>query len=190
MKKAIIMFGPPGCGKGTHSALLAKKLSFSHISTGQILRDSIEAGNLLGKKVAPLIKAGNLVPDELVLGLIEEFISKNKSSTGLIFDGFPRTLKQARLLHSLFEKHMINDVSVVNLRVNKDELINRILARAKAEGRADDNLETVKNRFGIYEEQTAPILSFYASLIPENVQNISTENEIEAVHRDILNSLK
>lgn len=157
----LILFGPPGAGKGTQAQLLEKKYELTHISTGDILRGAIAAGTPLGVQAKEFMDKGQLVPDEMVIGIIQEFIRAHRDVKGFIFDGFPRTRPQAvkldQMLHD--EGTMIN--AVLLLSVEKEELVQRLLQRAKLEGRADDKEEVIENRIQVYHEQTAPVASHY-----------------------------
>ena len=157
----LILFGPPGAGKGTQAQLLEKRYALTHISTGDILRQAIAAETPLGLQAKAFMDKGQLVPDEMVIGIIREFIHAHRDVKGFIFDGFPRTRPQAvqldQMLHD--EGTMIN--AVLLLSVEKEELVQRLLQRAKLEGRADDKEEVIENRIKVYHEQTAPVASHY-----------------------------
>jgi len=157
----LILFGPPGAGKGTQAQFLVSKYNLIHISTGDILRAAIAANTPLGIQAKAYMDKGQLVPDEMVIGIIQEFIHAHRASNGFIFDGFPRTRPQAvqldKMLHD--EGTMIN--AVLLLTVEKNELVRRLLQRAKLEGRTDDKEDVIENRIKIYQEQTAPVASHY-----------------------------
>ena len=167
----IILFGPPGAGKGTQSQFLREKYNLTYISTGEILREEIAAETELGLQVKEIIGQGNLVSDEIVAKIIEKKISENRESAGFLFDGYPRTVKQAEILDDMMKKFNMNLSGVLSLEVPEEMLIERMLERGKTSGRADDNLESIKHRFVEYEAKTRPVLDFYqgkGNLHPEN----------------------
>lgn len=157
----LIIFGAPGSGKGTQSEALINKYKFDHISTGDILRSEIKKETELGKKAKEYIDAGQLVPDEVVIGMIENYLNNNNPQIGIIFDGFPRTIAQAEALSVLLGKHNSKINAVLNLNVDEDELIARLINRGKESGRSDDNLETIQKRLDVYHSQTKPLADYY-----------------------------
>ncbi|MEE9272219.1 MAG: adenylate kinase [Robiginitomaculum sp.] len=159
----IVLFGPPAAGKGTQAKIITKDRGFLQLSTGDMLRTARLSGSELGKKVAGIMDRGDLVSDTIVIALIEEQLDNNKDAPGFIFDGFPRTVKQAKALdNSLKERGMTVD-SVIRLCVDDTVLIGRIQKRFLEEGRKDDNVESFKIRLGNYNKQTEPLLPFYAA---------------------------
>lgn len=158
----IALFGPPGAGKGTQSKKLLEKYNLTYISTGDMLRSEIAAGSDLGMKAKSIIEKGGLVNDELIIQLIEKKINTNPGSKGILFDGFPRTTVQAYVLEGLMLKLNTSLNCMISLQAPEDELIKRLLLRAKVSGRSDDNLEVIKNRLKEYEEKTKPVADFYA----------------------------
>jgi adenylate kinase len=158
----IILFGPPAAGKGTQAKLLTNTRGFLQLSTGDMLRAARTSGSALGKKVAGIMDRGDLVSDDIVIALIEEQLDQNKGAPGFIFDGFPRTLEQAKALDlSLGARGMEVD-SVIRLRVDDNVLLGRVTKRFAEEGRKDDNPESFKIRLDNYNKQTAPLLPYYA----------------------------
>ena len=153
-----IFLGPPGAGKGTQAVLLAEHLGVPHVSTGDLLRSAVARGTELGRKAQSLMDGGDLVPDDLVLGLVREVLDGRK---GCILDGFPRTVVQADGLAVLLEELGLQLTGVLRLDVPEGVLVERIARRAQAEDRADDSEETVRNRLLVYEEQTAPLTEYY-----------------------------
>jgi adenylate kinase len=158
----IVLFGPPGAGKGTQAEKLITKYNIVHLSTGDIFRANIKGETGLGTLAKSYIDAGNLVPDEVTIKMLESEVDKNPAAAGFIFDGFPRTTFQAEALE-LFLKSKGTEISVmIALNVSEQELIKRLLLRGKDSGRADDANETViANRIKVYNEQTAVVADFY-----------------------------
>ena len=158
----LIIFGPPGSGKGTQSEHIAKKYNLAHISTGDIFRSEIKNETELGLKVKGLIEKGELVPDELLIDILKSAMQKVENVDGFIFDGFPRTIPQAKDLDEVMDE--LNDYInvVLALDVKDDEVITRLLKRAELQGRKDDTEDVIKNRLSIYKEQTEPLLEYYA----------------------------
>jgi len=159
----IILFGPPGAGKGTQSLKLIEKYSLVHLSTGDILRAEVAAQTHLGKEAKLLMDKGALVPDEIVIGMIDTIISKHMGGKGFIFDGFPRTLPQAESLDKLLSKHATKITLTLALEVNNiEELVQRLTKRGKEAGRIDDqNEETQRKRIEVYISQTLPLKEYY-----------------------------
>ena len=156
----IVIFGAPGSGKGTQSELIIKEYGLDHISTGDVLRSEMKNETELGKIAKDYIEKGQLVPDELIVDMLAKVLDSKVNSKGVIFDGFPRTIPQAKALKEMLNKRG-TDVSVMlNLQV-EEELINRLLERGKVSGRSDDNLETIKSRLDVYHKQTAPLADYY-----------------------------
>lgn len=156
----IILFGAPGAGKGTQSKEIVKKYDLAYISTGEILRKEMAEETELGLKAKDVINRGELLSDELIMGIIEHAIEQ-AGDKGVLFDGFPRTVKQAECLEELLEHHQRHLSIVLSLEVPREELIQRMLKRAEIEGRADDNEEVIQNRFKEYEAKTKPVADFY-----------------------------
>ncbi len=158
----IILCGAPGCGKGTQSEFIVNKYNLTHLSTGQLMRKEMASGSELGKTLDSYISQGHLVPDDLTLQLLEQHINSLPADTkGLIFDGFPRTLNQAVQLERLMKKRGDATAVLIDINVPEDEIIRRLLERGKTSGRADDNLETIKERLVVYHEQTRPVDDYY-----------------------------
>jgi len=158
----IVLFGPPGAGKGTQSNLLIDKYQLVHLSTGDILRGEIAAGSALGLEAKSLMDNGDLVSDEVVIGMIKSKLEKNKNTKGFIFDGFPRTSAQAETLDNLLYEMNTSISIMLSLEVDEDELTQRLLERGKSSGRADDqNEEIIRNRVKEYNKKTAPLKNFY-----------------------------
>lgn len=158
----LVLFGAPGSGKGTQSSKIIDSFGLHHISTGELLRDHISRGTELGQVADRYISKGQLIPDELMIDILDHELSTNlKDAKGVIFDGFPRTIPQAEALEKLLEKRGTSLAGVIGLEVPEDELVERLLNRGKESGRADDNLETIKNRLEVYHNQTEPLKGHY-----------------------------
>ncbi len=157
----IVIFGAPGSGKGTYSARLVDTFKLDHISTGDVLRAEIKNGTELGKTAQGYIDKGQLIPDELMIGILANVYDSFKGSKGVIFDGFPRTIAQAEALKTMLEERGEKISAMINLEVSEDILMARLLRRATLEGRADDNEETIKKRFAVYHNQTAPLIEWF-----------------------------
>ena len=157
----IILCGAPGSGKGTQSEFIVKKYGLQHLSTGDVLRAEIKTGSELGKQIDALISEGNLVPDDMMYGVIENYISHlPKDCKGMIFDGYPRTVSQAESLTELLKKYKMEAI-MIDLMVDEQLLIQRLIERGKVSGRADDNLNTIRHRIAVYHQQTEPIAHYY-----------------------------
>jgi adenylate kinase len=160
----IVLFGPPGAGKGTQSAMLVEKYALNHLSTGDLLRGEIAAGTALGMEAKKLMDQGALVPDEIVIGMIRSKLDQNPGAAGFIFDGFPRTVKQAEALDTLLEEKGTGITCMLALEVSEDELVKRLLNRGKDSGRSDDQDEAIiANRIKEYNMKTAPLADYYAA---------------------------
>lgn len=155
----IIIFGPPGAGKGTQAKLIKDEYDIPHLSTGEIFRTAIKNETDLGKKVTAILDAGELVPDETVVALVEEELEKSRYNDGYILDGFPRTVAQAKAYDELLEQKGEELDAFLMLKVPEEELVKRILSRG--EGRSDDTEEGVKNRLQVYWKETQPVLDHY-----------------------------
>ncbi len=180
----ILLFGPPGAGKGTQAIKIAEKFGLIHISTGDLLRAEVAAGTELGKAAKLLMDKGILVSDEIVTGMIDSKIGKNLTAKGFIFDGFPRTIPQAEALDKILEKHHLSISVTLSLEVDEEELYKRISLRGKMSGRVDDqDKSTFLKRMSVYNTETSPLKQYYKNkgiLVP-----INGIGEIE----DIFNSL-
>jgi adenylate kinase len=158
----LVLFGPPGAGKGTQSEKLIKKYNLVHLSTGDILRSEIAGGTALGLEAKKLMDQGILVPDEVVIGMIRSKLEHNKQANGFIFDGFPRTTAQAQALDKLLEEIGSSITMMLALEVDDEELTKRLLSRGKDSGRADDqNEDIIRNRIKEYNNKTAPLKEYY-----------------------------
>lgn len=210
----IILFGPPGVGKGTQAKLLAEEFNVPHISTGDLLRTAVKNETPLGIKAREYVESGNLVPDEIMIGLIDELLSKGKAKEGFILDGFPRTVAQAKALDSMFEEKGVALDHVISLRVEHEEVIRRLSSRRMCRRcgrifnlnqledkgistcevcggelfqRNDDKPETVRHRLEVYLEQTKPLKDFYRKT--NRFVQIDGMRDIPVVHKAILDLL-
>ncbi len=178
--KNIILFGAPGAGKGTQARKIVEAYSLIHFSTGDILRSAIEKKSKLGVEAQKFMKKGELVPDNLVIGLIEDKICANKNAKGFIFDGFPRTVEQAIVLDKLLERIEKPISKMIRILVEEEELIKRLKNRAIEQDRPDDKkTEIIENRIKVYLEKTLPVAAYYKN------QNKLTEIKGEGTINDI-----
>jgi adenylate kinase len=159
----FILFGPPGSGKGTQSVKIAEKYKLVHISTGDIFRKNIREKTTLGLKVQAIIEKGDLVPDALLIEILEDALLQHSKARGFVFDGFPRTIQQAHDLDTMLGKKNEAVSLVLALEVGDEEILKRLLKRAEIEGRKDDTKEVIENRIKIYNDQTQPLIDFYKS---------------------------
>ena len=158
----LVLLGAPGSGKGTQAARLKADLNVPHISTGDMLRAAVAAGTPLGVKAKAVMDAGQLVSDDILLGMLEERLAQDDARNGFILDGYPRNLAQADALEHLLSRIGQPLDAVVKLEVPNEAIVGRCQIRFQAENRADDNPDTVRKRLGVYAEQTAPVADFYA----------------------------
>ncbi|RDI95861.1 adenylate kinase [Meiothermus sp. QL-1] len=182
MAEAVIFLGPPGAGKGTQAKRLAADLGFRQLSTGEILRSHVARGTELGRLAKPLMDAGKLVPDEIILGIIGEELAAMPNPR-VIFDGFPRTLAQAEALDRLLAERQIRLLGVLLVTAPEEELIRRLLGRAQQEGRSDDNEETIRARMVEYRQKTQPLVDYYART--GSLKEINGLGQVEEVYQAI-----
>jgi adenylate kinase len=157
-----VMFGPPGSGKGTQASRVADRLKMPHIATGDMLRDEVARGTALGREAEPIMRAGNLVSDDLVVRVIETRLAQPDAAKGVLLDGFPRTVRQAKALDEMLTRSGKRIDVLVALRVPEDVLRQRVLRRAEIEGRSDDTPEAFARRMTTYHAETEPVLDHYA----------------------------
>ncbi len=211
----LILFGPPGVGKGTQAKLLADDYGIPHISTGDMLRSAVAAGTPLGRKAKTIMEAGHLVPDDIMVALVRDILASPKVKRGFILDGFPRTLEQAKALDAMFRELKIPSYRVVNFEIDDEEIIRRLGNRLVCERdgkifnletdnvrrggtcpecgsrliqRDDDREETVRERLRVYHQVTAPVIAYYKSA--GVVLGIEASESIDIVHREIQLMLK
>lgn len=211
----LVMLGPPGSGKGTQAKRLAEKLNLKHLSTGDILRENVKQGTDLGKRAKEYMDKGDLVPDDVILGMIKDTLKSEKQADGFIFDGFPRTIPQAEGLDKMLASESEKLDSALNLEVSDQEVINRLSGRyfcpkcqrtynypanlPKKEGvcddcdvelqkRKDDTEEVVKNRLEVYKKQTEPLIGYYKE--QSILKNVDGEREIGTIFDDLVSIVK
>lgn len=187
----LILFGPPGAGKGTQAKKLAEHYNLMHISTGDILRYEIAQSTPLGLKVKDIMARGELVSDSVLIEILRTVIEKHKEVNGFIFDGFPRTIPQAEALEVMIQQEWQQIDAVISLEVDDPELIRRLLNRAAELGRSDDTEDVIKNRLAVYNNQTLVLKEYYAQKgIVSLVNGIGTVDEIFARLVDILDKIR
>ena len=182
--EVLIFLGPPGSGKGTQAELLNQKINFTHLSVGDLLRDNISDNTELGKLASNYVRSGELVPDDLIIGLMDSYISNlknNDNSLGIILDGFPRTINQAVAL----EKKMSQLGVTIKVAINLDITDEKILSRLEERGREDDKPGLIKNRLSVYRNQTKPLLDFYSKR--NLLESVDGDQSMEAVANEIIN---
>lgn len=185
----VVLFGAPGSGKGTQSAKLIDEYGLYHISTGEVLRDHIKRGTELGKTADKYISKGNLIPDDLMVEILESVLENEaEGKNGVVFDGFPRTIPQAEALKKMLEKRGESLAAVIGLEVPEEELMERMIKRGKDTGRADDNPETIASRLKVYHNQTLPLREYYTnegSYLPINGSGV-----VDEIFNDIADGLE
>ena len=184
----VVLFGPPGSGKGTQGKKIAEKFNLAHVSTGELCRKAISDNTAEGIIAKKFIDKGELVPDETIIDMLHRFLDKLPVDKGIIFDGFPRTVDQAAALTGILKNHGTELSVMLNLEVKKEELIDRLLKRAEKEDRGDDNIDTINKRLKVYEERTAPVIDFYKS--EKLYKPVNGEGEIDEIFKMISESLE
>ena len=171
----IVLLGPPGAGKGTQAADLAKKLNVPHISTGDLFRHNISTGTELGLEAKKYLDAGDLVPATLTNALVDDRLDDEDAAGGFILDGFPRSVEQAEALKQMLSRRNLKLDAVLEFRVPEDELVDRLMSR----GRADDKEDVIRNRFKVYRDETAPLLDYYRDEL-KTVDAVGSTDEVFA----------
>ena len=180
----IVLFGPPGAGKGTQSEKLIDKYNLEHISTGDLFRKNLKEGTEMGVLARKYMDEGNLVPDEVVIGMVDNHIKETENSKGYLFDGFPRTVEQAKALDRLMDVNQTPISTMISLDVPEEELITRLLERGKTSGRPDDqNLEKIKTRIEVYQQETLPVATYYKN--QEKYNNVVGVGVIDEIFENI-----
>ena len=181
----VVIFGAPGSGKGTQSAKMIHRYGLHHISTGEVLRDHIVRGTALGKVADHYISRGQLIPDELMIDVLADWLDHNPEATakGVIFDGFPRTIHQAHVLQEMLEQRGTRVHAVIGLEVPEDRLVDRMMNRGKETGRADDNLDTIKKRLEVYHRQTSPLKEYYIK--EGKYHKVDGDGNVDRIFNDI-----
>ncbi|GAB4172402.1 MAG: adenylate kinase [Wenzhouxiangellaceae bacterium] len=183
----IVLLGPPGSGKGTQATRLSERLGVPHISTGVLLRDAVANDTVLGRRAKTYMDAGELVPDALVLDLLEERLAGPDVASGFILDGYPRNLSQAEALEQLLERIGQPLDLAIAVQVDEGEIVQRLSKRALEEGRSDDTEEVIRNRMRVYAEQTAPVAAHYADR--GLLREVDGMGSIDEVNRRLLDAL-
>ena len=180
----LILFGPPGSGKGTQSDSLVEKYGVIHLSTGNLLREEISQKTPLGVEAKGFMDNGQLVPDEVVIGMVDSYFDKHKDAKGFLFDGFPRTVAQAEALDKLLDLKKTSIAAVLALEVSEEELVKRLLNRGKTSGRSDDtNEEVIRKRFYVYSNETKPVAEHYKKA--HKFHPIKGEGTVEEIFKSI-----
>ena len=180
----LIIVGPPGAGKGTQGTLLARRLGIPRYSTGDILRQARREGTSMGLEALRYMDAGELVPDEVILGIVADVLVKEESEDGFLLDGFPRTVVQAEGLRRLLDEMGVELDAIVDLAVDEQEIMQRLAAR----GRRDDSLDTIRRRLEVHRAQTQPVLDWYANA-DVRIFSVGGVGDVEEIQSDILTRL-
>lgn len=188
----IVLFGAPGCGKGTQAQRLKAHYGIDHVSTGEVIRDEIRRGTELGRSMESYIKEGKLAPDEIVIGMIANYMAEHRDAKGCIFDGFPRTTVQAEEFDKILAKNGLKVDIMVDIHVPEEELVRRILLRGKDSGRADDaSEEVIRGRLDVYHKQTAVVAEYYSAQGKyASVDGVGTMDEVFARIAEVIDGLK
>jgi adenylate kinase len=184
-----LMFGPPGSGKGTQASRVAVRLDIPHVAAGDMLRSEVARDTALGREAKPIMDAGGLVPDDLVVRMIDARLNEPDARNGVLLDGFPRTVPQAIMLDAMLGRRNEHVAEVIALEVPDDELKTRILKRATIEGRSDDTAEGLAQRLIVYRQETAPVLEHYRA-IGTRIDSIKGVGDIDAITDRIMEALK
>jgi adenylate kinase len=185
----LILFGPPGSGKGTQSEKIVNKFGLKHLSTGDLLRREIADKTPLGMEAKNFMDKGQLVPDEVVIGMIDSSLEKNPGAKGFLFDGFPRTAAQAEALDKLLALKKTSITKVLALEVSEEELVKRLLKRGETSGRSDDtNEEVIRKRFAVYQKETSAVADHYKAL--GKFESIKGEGTVDEIFESLTNAIE
>ncbi|MCB1175602.1 MAG: adenylate kinase [Leptospiraceae bacterium] len=188
--KRLLFMGPPGAGKGTQAAIICDTWQIPQVSTGEILRAAVKNGTEMGRKAQEYMNSGQLVPDAVVIGIVEDRLQEADTKNGYVLDGFPRTEAQAEALDQMLAKRNQKLDCALNLSVPDEELIGRLLERAKKEGRADDTEEVIRQRLVTYNQSTRPLIDYYQKHgILNNIDGVGALDEITGRIKAVLESL-
>jgi len=185
--RRLLLLGPPGAGKGTQAERLVSRLGIPQVSTGDMLRAAVAAGTAIGERAKAVMERGELVPDEIVIGVAEERLARPDAQRGFVLDGFPRTAAQAEALDAILERMGTPLERCVAIVVDDDEIVQRLLRRARIEGRSDDNEATIRNRMRVYREQTEPLVAYYRER--GLLREVDGQGSVEAVAKRIEEAL-
>lgn len=188
----IVLFGAPGCGKGTQAQRLKEHYGIEHVSTGEVIRGEIARGSELGRSMESYIKAGKLAPDQIVIDMIANYVAEHRDAKGCIFDGFPRTTVQAEEFDKILAKNGLKVDIMIDIRVPEEELVKRILLRGKDSGRADDaSEEVIRGRLDVYHKQTAIVSDYYTAQNKyASVDGVGTMDEVFDRIAAVIDNLK
>jgi adenylate kinase len=184
----LVLFGPPGSGKGTQSEKIVEKFGLMHLSTGNLLRQEIADKTPLGQEAKNFMDKGQLVPDEVVIGMVDSYMEKHAEAKGFLFDGFPRTVAQAQALDGLLSLRKTSICKVVALEVSEEELIKRLLHRGQTSGRSDDTEDTIRRRLAVYKAETEPVAEYYGA--QNKLERIKGEGSIDDIFAAIGNCIE
>ncbi len=185
----LILFGPPGSGKGTQSEKIVEKFGLVHLSTGNLLRQEITDKTPLGLEASNFMDKGQLVPDEVVIGMIDSCLEKHKEAKGFLFDGFPRTVAQAEALDRLLALKKTGICKVIALEVSEEELVKRLIKRGETSGRSDDTNESIiRNRYSVYKNETEPVAEYYQG--QGKLERIEGEGSVDEIFQVIANCIE
>lgn len=184
----LILFGPPGAGKGTQAVAIAEEFELAHIATGDIFREHVGNETELGRRAKEYMDRGDLVPDEIVIDMVDDRIGQDDAVNGFLLDGFPRTVAQAEALDRVLERDGHRIDGVVRLVVDDEELVARLLKRAEEQGRSDDTRGVIENRLAVYREQTEPLAAWYEER--GIMRDVDGEGDIAEVRRRVLDAVR
>ena len=186
----LIFFGPPGAGKGTQADLISNEYKLPHLSTGNIFRNKLLENDQVSINLKKIIDSGELISDQITNKIVSERIEKDDCNKGFILDGYPRTIDQAFFLDKKLKEKKLSISKIIDIKIDKKTIIDRIKSRSNIENRKDDNEEVLETRISKYQTETKPLSDYYKSLYPSDYHDINGDQEIKKINRDILNFLK